>query len=323
VTGSARRRWALALLRYALLAVVLWLVGRELVRSLGELSWQSLHFDPAWAAAAVAAMLAISVVQVGPFGLLLRAGGWRLPWGATAGIVWLSSLGKYVPGKAASVAAAMYLLARRNVPASAALGTSAVVYGLLVTVGLAAALPMLTLGPVAAQWPGAWLAVAGVLAAAVVCLHPRVLTWLIRWLWRRLGKDSGYAAPAARHYVLAAWAIMLNYAFYGLAIWFSARALGPVAPANIGWFMSAGAAAAVAGIVALFAPGGIGVREGVLLVALGHYVGRADAAIVSVALRVIQTALEAVLGAAAMAVLRRRGEAQAVECGLTPPWERR
>jgi hypothetical protein len=61
------------------------------------------------------------------------------------------------------------------------------------------------------------------------------------------------------------------------------------------------------GLLALFAPGGIGVREGVFYVLLTPYLGSGGALALSVASRLELTVTEAVAGLGALALGRRKG----------------
>jgi len=66
--------------------------------------------------------------------------------------------------------------------------------------------------------------------------------------------------------------------------------------------------AGVAGLLAIFAPAGLGVREGVLMIILPGVIGTEAAIVVSLASRIWFTAAELICAGVGWVVLRRTGE---------------
>src|SRR5207237_10718399 len=79
--GSARmsRRWT-RLIAWVACAVVLYFVGKALIKQIGEVEWSQVHFRPLPAIAAVGCILGVSVVQLIARWTLLIAYGYHLPW---------------------------------------------------------------------------------------------------------------------------------------------------------------------------------------------------------------------------------------------------
>jgi hypothetical protein len=73
----------------------------------------------------------------------------------------------------------------------------------------------------------------------------------------------------------------------------------------VAFYMGAFAIAWLAGLVAIYAPGGIGVREAVLVAFLGGRIGAADALVVAAASRLILIVVDVLLAGIATAALRR------------------
>jgi uncharacterized membrane protein YbhN (UPF0104 family) len=69
--------------------------------------------------------------------------------------------------------------------------------------------------------------------------------------------------------------------------------------------MGAFAVAWLAGLLAVYAPGGLGVREAVLVALLSSRIGAADALVVAAASRLILIFVDVVLAGIATAALRR------------------
>ena len=101
---SARWRLFWRLVQLGLLAAVLYFVGRALVQSIRGISWGELHVQPAYLAAAVAALLVNGLLGLFPYRRLLSCVSRAPGWVEMMPIVWIPPLGKYVPGKLVSVA---------------------------------------------------------------------------------------------------------------------------------------------------------------------------------------------------------------------------
>ncbi|MGH7754634.1 MAG: lysylphosphatidylglycerol synthase domain-containing protein, partial [Gemmatimonadales bacterium] len=112
------------------------------------------------------------------------------------------------------------------------------------------------------------------------------------------------AVGAGAGLTLASWLT------YGLAFWFLARGLLGGDGAALPVFAAAGVFALgyILGWVALFAPGGVGVREVVLVSLLTAHVGPGGAVAVSIASRILLTITEAAAALAALALAGRTKE---------------
>lgn len=91
----------------------------------------------------------------------------------------------------------------------------------------------------------------------------------------------------------------------GVSFWLVARAFVSVSVADTPRFVGAFAAAWVVGLVAVWAPGGIGVREAVLVALLHGQIGAADALVVAAASRATLMAADVLGAGAGQLVLRR------------------
>ena len=92
----------------------------------------------------------------------------------------------------------------------------------------------------------------------------------------------------------------------GASLWLVARALLPDAGAGVLFYVGAWSAAWAAGLVVVFAPGGIGVREAVIVALLRPHLGTADAAVVAAASRLVVTLADAAAAALGASLHRRR-----------------
>ena len=296
------------------------LVAVALVVVLALRLWQLWRRDPVdfgsldgavFAAAVVASIAAVSAYGlVWPF--LLR----RL--GTPAPLSWItlffkSQLGKYLPGSVWQYAGRVGLARNRGVPMQRALVSVAAEIGYSAVAAAGAA--SLILG---------WIAAAGIFAGLAVLLA------LVLARRQRLGRlferapSDGQGARVDRRSILAALhaapaAVVLYlvvWGLYGLAFWTTGRALFAVPVSELARYIGVFALAWLAGLVAFFAPGGIGVREAVIAALLTHRLGEANAIVLAATSRIVLSAIDLAVGAASFGVpVLRRKEARPIEAG--------
>jgi uncharacterized membrane protein YbhN (UPF0104 family) len=260
----------------------------------------ALAVRPALLAAAVLTVCATYAVQIEAWRRILA--GWRQRIGfGTAARTWsLANLGRYLPGKVWSVAGLVVLARRAGVDAAPAAASAFVAQA--VTLGAGAAVVAAVTPHATSPWrlAGAALAALGTVAA---------LSWAPTA--RRLGRLAGATTPLEP---LPALAVLTSAALaaiawlgYGAAFWLLARGL--VAGVSLPLTTATGifAVGYILGWLALFAPGGVGVRELVFIGLLGPSLGGGGALALSAASRLLLTALEA---AAALVTLPLRHRPQ-------------
>jgi hypothetical protein len=109
---------------------------------------------------------------------------------------------------------------------------------------------------------------------------------------------------------------LVVWALYGIAFWATGRALFAVPVSDLPRYVGVFALAWLAGLVAVFAPGGIGVREAVIVALLRSRLGEADAIVLAATSRIVLTAIDLVAGAAAFGIpALRRNDARPVGAG--------
>jgi hypothetical protein len=133
----------------------------------------------------------------------------------------------------------------------------------------------------------------------------------------KLSRNLSAAALAAPLYA-AVWVIV------GSAFWLTASAILSVPVRQLPFYIGAFAAAWIVGVVAIYAPGGLGVREGVLVGLLHSRLGSADALVVAAASRLMLTVVDILFAGTAVLVLRHGKRPAAVDPGaptlsLDPP----
>jgi uncharacterized membrane protein YbhN (UPF0104 family) len=231
---------------------------------------------------------------------LRRAAGTRLVAGAR--IWFLSNLARYVPGNVWSYVGAVELARREGVARRTTLAVMALTQVLSVGVAVVAGLPVLLAERSRLGRPALLGAVVVAVVAGLAALFRRQLLALAR---RRIpGFELGDLTPSASTVAL----LVVGYAVYwtvtGLAFAALVASLYPLAAADVPLVVAAYSAAYAAGFLALLTPAGLGVREGVLVVALAPVLPAGPALVVGLVARVWMMLAE--LAGAAIAHLAAR-----------------
>jgi uncharacterized membrane protein YbhN (UPF0104 family) len=234
---------------------------------------------------------------------VLRRVGYRLDFRAGLRPFFYSLLGRYIPGRVAVAVGKIYLYERRGVPRlGAALAVAyenvfAAVGGVAVALALAAVLTD------AFSWVALALAAAGAVTL-VILVQPPLLRRILAWPLKKM--RLGELGPAILINRRGSFAFALAYATYCVALGvffaFFAAAFVPLGTAGAVQAGAAFVAAAVLGYVAVFAPSGLGVREGLLVLLLQRHMSAGEAAFLAVASRLAAVAAELALAGLAAAI---------------------
>jgi uncharacterized membrane protein YbhN (UPF0104 family) len=231
-----------------------------------------------WIAGALVAAVAAVVASALIWLVILRALGitTRPAW---AGIFLQAQLGKYVPGMLWQYAGRGALGQAHGVPAKLVARSLPIELGATIYTGAAFAAFLL----------GWW----GVAVTAAACGAAAALSFRLRRI-----PQLAILARSAPLYAVA-WMLI------AASFWMTARALvdGPVR--DLPFYTGAFAVAWLAGLVAIYAPGGLGVREAVLVALLRDRLGSADALVVALASRGVFTAGDVVAAGIGWVALRR------------------
>lgn len=222
--------------------------------------------------------------------------------------IWLyfrAQLGKYLPGGVWQYAGRAALLRVRGVPLSSA--TLSLVVEFVAGSAAAGLIGLVVFEP--------WSIAALVPVGGAVAVGRRL--WLIplsRWSSRRFRiRDRSLSPEEITATLLTGAKAACLYAplwfVHGASVWLIARALFGAPAAGLLFYTGAFALSWLAGLAAVFAPGGIGVRESVLAAFLAPRLGAADAIVVAVASRMFFAAVDVFAGGTALLMRRVPGVA--------------
>ncbi|HEX9092459.1 MAG TPA: lysylphosphatidylglycerol synthase domain-containing protein [Coriobacteriia bacterium] len=304
------RRPLLVAARLALAVAIVYFVWRAVAGQLERSRFLELHFSFGYLAAAWAVLVVYYLLFAGGLMLVIRALGYRPVYRDVFKLSFAANLGKYLPGGLWQVAGKVAMARQAGVDRHAALVATTVETAVSVTGGLLLFLTTTLLGaPFPAgvsKWP-----LAGIMAGIFVALQPQIFARVVALGMRllkiegepphlRLGQIAGLVA-----YYAVVWLVP------GSAFWLFTRSLTADPGANALAYAGFYAAAAVGGLLVLFVPAGLGVREGFLVLLMQGLVsgGAGTAWVVALAARVWSTLAELALSGVAVALpFSGRGE---------------
>jgi uncharacterized membrane protein YbhN (UPF0104 family) len=301
--GRARvKRW----LKAVTAIVVVLAVGKHVHRTWRQFreSGQTLHIEPAWIALAIVLYLVGLCACGAYFRAVLQASASPVRAFPAIRAYLISHLGKYVPGKAMVVLMRVGLVTSNGVLATtAAFATFYETLVMMAAGGLVATAGFLIV-PIER-----WAMVLGLLLALalLIVVEPNVFPRLSKFVVLPFGGVDSQTLPRFTHGLLAKGLLWTCVAWIllGLSQVAVIRALTPSGVVVELWplVIASVALAMVAGFAVPLLPGGLGVREGMLMATLEPAVGRETAILAALALRLTWVLAELI--AAALLALAR------------------
>ena len=302
------RRLATHLVKLLLTAIILYFLARQVFShwdSIREYDWE---VHPGWLIISLALGALAFFVQAASWRMIIRSFGHSVRLMMSYKIIYLSNLGRYVPGKVWQLFGMLYLTKKKGISPEEATASFVLVqvFGVpasLLAFALANQMRSVVLvEQVGLFGPGTtWLITIGMLAFCAVAVFATgrlqgVGNWLLKLINRppvKFAMDKTVALKIFSGY-FAAWIV------YGTAFWCFLKAVSPERSPDVIVAIGIFNLAYQIGYLALFAPGGFGPRELVLGSLLAPFFGPIAAA-VAVLARLWAIAIEAI--AAVMALM--------------------
>ncbi len=304
-----RGEWFRGALQVAAIAAALWLLLRT-----AAVNWETLSLGairPTGSLLLVASLTTAATYIYVVIWWVISLGWWgpRPPLLEALRIWFVTNLARFIPGVVWQFAGLAALVRPFGVSAIAATGGIVLQQVLLLLAGMgviAAAAPSL-LGGWARQGP-AWVPLASVAAATTLLLLavPRAIPLMGRLAALLLRRPVTWPAPPGRALAGYLLAMVPVWPLYGLAFWLFARSLFGASAPDPMLAGTAFVASYLLGVLAVFAPGGLVVREAALVATLSPSIGGAVALLLAVAARLWLLALELTVTFAVLVVHRLR-----------------
>lgn len=302
------RKRLIAVVKTVLLLIVFALVGWALYKQWKLIDFSTVTLRPVPLVLSILALVGVSTVQMISYRTLLGAYA-HAPRGLDMlAVAWVPPLGKYVPGKVAALLAAMSMLRKFSIPAAVAIAVVLVLDGLAVIAGLITGAPLLFWAPVREKAAWAPYVCVPVVIGGIVALYPSVFGRLVNFALRKLKKQQLPKMPPVSQYLVPVACAFAQWVLAGLSLmWIVESITGDPHYARLPLFISFAALSQTIGYLALFAPGGRGVTDGILLIAFAGIPEIGPRVAVIVVVRALaQIAVDVVLAVTGLLILRRR-----------------
>ena len=281
--------------------VVAWFVGKALLAQWRAVRGQALELHPTWAISVASALvvLAVYAVLIEAWRRILVAWNTSLAFWPAVRIMSVSRLGLYVPGRIWQMTAMAKMARDENVKPVAAVGSSVLNTIVNLAMGFLVALVAgwRSFGRISQGKTGLGVTLLVIVLTGVLLL-PSALPLILGWARRATGKELIDVTIPHRAVYLAIVANIVAWLLYGAAFELFVLGMTGTAPGSYADYVSSWAWSYLAGYLAVIVPGGLGVREGALAVALGtlNLATPPTAVVIAVSSRLWLSVLEVVPG---------------------------
>lgn len=285
---------------FVLLAVLVWLIesAYEARDTLARLL-ASIQIGIAFASLLV--LFIVLLLESAMWRGLFAEIGYTLSFRDAFQVFFVSSLARYIPGRIWQFSSAVYLLHELGVPAEQSAAVAVISQSLTVIAGIVISVPTLL------QWLGTthqdsvvFLSIAvGLAGLILIAFFPVVWIRSVNWGLRLIGRREIPLSLPARRLGKYAVGYLLVWMGFGLAFYILVSSMTPIEPASLPQIVTGFAFAYIVGYLAVFVPGGLGVREGALVFALTFFLSQSLAISLALLARLWMTLGEVALAAIA------------------------
>jgi len=281
-------------IKSAVILAVIFFITRTLVKDWGTVTSYEWNINPLLLGLSFIGFFAAYAVLVWIWSRVLASLGYAISFRDAWTIYFIGNLGRYIPGKVWTVAGVAYVAGKSGIPPVVA-GTAAVcaqVYSILSSFVFFIIFLIFRNADFAALRV-MWLLPLPVVLM-VVFMVPRNLERLLNFLLRRIGSTPVSIILTTMEAVKITGLYLCSWLVFGGAFWLFVSAVTGIGTFNPFFLSGAYAVSYVIGFLAFFAPGGIGIREGILCVLLSGTVSAGVAVVIAVSSRLVVTCVELV-----------------------------
>jgi glycosyltransferase 2 family protein len=303
---ARRFKWLRLGIGLALFLIVIVFVGRQLREDWKKIPWNDVHFQPTTMALAMGVFLLVRVLNGINIRLLLAAMGVSAPARKVLPIVWVASIGRYIPGKVAVVGGALLMLVRIGVRLPLAMAALFLATAMTMLTGLMASTPLLFTGYMRDQWPGGRYVAMACLAGGLICLFPPIFLRLCNAIMSLLKRPALPTRMRWAPFSLSIVLTMVRICSLGVCLWLAARTFFPLPATQLPYAVGVAGLATTIGFLAVFAPAGLGVHEEIFIDLMQPLMGP-QASLLALLVRLLNLLADIVMACAGM-LLRQGAE---------------
>ena len=292
--------WMVIIAILTWLTVTIYSEHQVVLEQLGSLKWQ-------WVLGAMCILSAVLLWEAWVWQVLFAQAGFKISLSEAFQSLYVSLLGRYIPGRIWQVTGTIYLLTTMGVPVENATALAIISQSLTLVSGVIVAIPAMLSWLEHAQ-QGSLLSIVGVLIAGLgivlIGFFPAVWIRLINWGLKKIGRESkvDIRIPSLWKFALAYWIAWVGLGVGAFLVLLSTESLSID---YLPYMTSAFVFAYIAGYLVIFVPGGIGVREGALVFALALVLPVSVSVFIALLTRFWMTAVEVLFALIALTLRGR------------------
>ncbi|HBC46492.1 MAG TPA: hypothetical protein DCZ43_05555 [candidate division Zixibacteria bacterium] len=262
---KSRSKPLITIIKIVLVGAIFFYIFRYLISNWDQLKDLNIKLNYGYVILSFIAMKLAWLTTAWSWGKTLEAFGHRLKYRDIYTIYFRSMPAKYLPGKVWQLAGSTYVAAQKGVHEGANIGSFLIGQAYSVISGVALIIGALAFGIIQISGEGfaffRWSAVPILIALIILIIRPVLMERMMNLvlpIFKRQ-KVNIYIKITTSLWLFLAF--LIPWFLFGLSFWFLARALTPISfnlyiPLTV--ILTAGT---VIGFLAIFAPGGIGVKE--------------------------------------------------------------
>lgn len=278
--------------------IILFFLARQLIRSWDEIPFNQFRLEIGWLTLSYLGLLVSFLLTVRAWQEIMSSLKQSMNYYSSWWVITGSYLGKYIPGHVWAIGGRMWLCKRQGISEKHS-GTGMLLEMLLLLLG---SLLIFSSGLLLPSFPSPFNTESGVLSWVYLLLIPEpfllavLFTSLLSWALRTMAKlvfKREISLEIDRKILARALILIITSSFIqGLAFYMLARSIYPVDMKVMLHFIALYNGAWAAGFLSIVAPGGLGVREGALILLLKPYLPTSVAIIIAALARLWITLFE-------------------------------
>jgi glycosyltransferase 2 family protein len=300
-SGKSLRPFLVSALKIALTAVVVYFVAAYVVRNWHEITAYQWEINYPILILSVIAHLLTLTIQARVWCMIMVGFGHRVPLKTAFKISYIASLARYVPGKLWPMVGMAVLAKQAKIDerVSVASWAIATMFGMPASFLVGGICLMLHSSKAASDisqklGPGMYLMAALVtVISLLLLLAPNITLWLYNLLLKLMKRPGVKFSLTVKQGIAVYLGYAVSWIAYGISFWLFMISILPHANVPILAAIGTFVLGYMIGYIAIFTPGGFGVRELIVTLLLSPYIGAVSAGI-AVASRIWNLAVEVI-----------------------------
>jgi glycosyltransferase 2 family protein len=292
-------------LKWGVFFTILYFVSRAITVQFIQIEWTKLKFDGLFFCLSIFFEILSRLFSGLLYTSLLKMLKMELPILISASISWVSQIGKYTPGKIAFLSSTIYFLNLYKIRPAISTFIPVLANIITVWVALIISLPLFFSLLEEQIAPFLYVTLTIIVASGIICLQPNILLKIGNLFLKRMGAPPIAIVSNFFKIIPSVGAVLLQCICVGISAWFLIRSITLIKADQLFNVIAIVSFAGSMGLLALFSPAGIGVREGIYMITFAPIIGSQKAALLAVVLRLIQTIIDVVVAIIGYFVIKK------------------